>query len=498
MRAGRGPVLVVLVAAAGLLLGPGAGAAQRAGGGEIIEYRVPTRGAEPYGITVGADGNIWFTESAADKIGTVNLEGTFREWPLDFFEGSGARDITLGSNGHLWFTETNVDLIGRVEPSGRITHYPVPSGFVAVLGIAAAPDGTIWFTESNEASQIGILFPPLGYIEEIALGGVVFPAYIAAGPDGNMWFTGELSNQIGRIDPADRSVTYFGVPTETSLPWNIAAGPDGNMWYTSLGGRKIGRITPSGQITEFPIPDGFGSVPGIAPGFDGNMWFVQSDAGLLGAITMDGVFLPSISTGGFPSEVVAGPDGAMWFTERFANVIATTDIAGVGDASVVSTDSGFLMRTVTVPIGGEVRWLFQGAHEHSVTSRDGLFDTGLRPIGSLESITFDMAGTFRYTSLAKPRFRGRVEVPVAAPGSAERATPFTVTWADTPPPPGYVFDVEVRTPGSTGWTAWRSGVTSLGGAYVAERAGPHSFRASVRAVGGSRTGWSPVRTVEVG
>jgi streptogramin lyase len=497
MRPRRWPALAAIVLSAALVVGPAGEASERSRGG-LIEYRIPTPEAQPYGITVGADGNIWFTESGTDKIGTVNTSGTFREWPLDFFSDSGAHDLTMGSNGHLWFTETNVDLIGRIAPSGKVTHYPVPSGFVAALGIAAAPDGTIWFTESNEASQIGILFPPLGYIEEIALGGVVFPSYIAAGPDGNMWFTGELSNQIGRISPSDRAVTYFDIPTETSLPWNIAAGPDGNMWFTSLAGHKIGRITPSGQITEFPIPDGFGSVPGIAPGFDGNMWFVQSDAGLLSAVTTDGVFLPSIDTGSFPTEVVAGPDGAMWFTERFANAIATIHVADTGDASVISTDAGFLMRTVTVPIGGEVRWLFQGAREHSVTSRDFLFDTGLRPVGSLESITFDMAGSFPYGSKAKPGLKGRVEVPVDVPRSVERAMPFAVTWAAAPPPPGYVFDVEVRTPGSSGWTAWQSGVTSLGGAFAADRAGSYAFRAAVRSVGGWRTGWSPVRTVEVG
>lgn len=499
MRLRRSSALVAAGLGVVAALAPSHGTAGSRSEAGLIEYRIPTREAAPYGITVGADGNIWFAESNADKIGTVTLSGEFREWPLDFFENSGVRDLTLGSSGHIWFTETNVDLIGRIAPSGKVVHYPVPSGFVAVLGIAAAPDGNIWFTESNEASQIGILFPPLGYIEEIALGGVVFPAYVAAGPDGNMWFTGELNNKIGRITIRDREVTYFDVPTENSLPWNIAAGPDGNLWFTSLGGHKIGRITPSGEITEFPIPDGFGSVPGIAPGFDGNMWFVQSDAKLLGAVTTDGEFLPSIPTGSSPTEVVAGPDGAMWFTERFrSNAIATVDIANVGDASVISTDSGFVMRTVTVPIGGEVRWLFQGAHVHSVTDRMGLFDTGLRPIGSLESFVYEFAGSFRYVDRAKPELQGRVKVPMQAPDAAAVGGGFTVTWASASAPAGHVFDVEVLAPGASSWLTWRSGVTSASGVYVAPRAGTYSFRAALRAVGGERSGWSPIAGVEVG
>lgn len=494
MRGVRRQALAVAVLSTFVLLGPAA----EGSGGDFVEYRVPTRDANPYGVAVGADGAIWFTESETDKIGAVDRTGAFREWPLDFFEGSGARDLTLGSNGDLWFSETDVDLIGRITPDGEVSHYPVPQGFSHPLGIAAAPDGTIWFAMNSEVSELGILFPPLGYIEEVFLPPNVFPAYIATGPDGNLWFTGELGNVIGRISPIDRTFTLFPVPTENSLPWNIAAGPDGNMWFTSLAGRSIGRITMSGEITEFPIPNGFGNVGAIAPGFDGNMWFLQSDASLGGAITTDGEFLRSFRTGSYPTEIVAGPDGGMWMSERFAsNAIARLDIE-TGDASVVSTDAGFIAQVVSVPLGGEVRWLFQGAVEHSVTDRTGLFDTGLRPVGSLEAVVYQFAGSFAYFDMGDPRIRGRVGVPVEVPAAAEVGVPFRVTWALSPPPPGYLFDVQVRAPGATEWMTWQEGVTALAADYTAVEAGPHAFRAAVRTPNGKRSGWSPAAIVEVG
>jgi hypothetical protein len=37
------------------------------------EYVIPTPNSQPTGITAGPDGNIWFTESAADQIGRVDM-----------------------------------------------------------------------------------------------------------------------------------------------------------------------------------------------------------------------------------------------------------------------------------------------------------------------------------------------------------------------------------------------------------------------------------------
>src|SRR3954447_11582248 len=67
-------VLGVLAAARA----PSAASAATDGGG----VTVPTPGAVTRGIAEGADGNVWFTESVGDKIGTVNPFNTVFEHPL--------------------------------------------------------------------------------------------------------------------------------------------------------------------------------------------------------------------------------------------------------------------------------------------------------------------------------------------------------------------------------------------------------------------------------
>jgi virginiamycin B lyase len=67
------------------------------------------------------------------------------------------------------------------------------------------------------------------------------PVGIAAGPDGAMWFTNESNNAIGRITTGG-AVTNFTDPG-ISGPDSITAGPDGAMWFTDPGGDAVGRIT---------------------------------------------------------------------------------------------------------------------------------------------------------------------------------------------------------------------------------------------------------------
>src|SRR2546426_8718651 len=123
------------------------------------------------------------------------------------------------------------------------------------------------------------------------------PLGIAAGPDGNMWFTENNfphteGNKIGRV-AISGEFTEFRIPIPKSRRFGITAGPDGNMWFTENAGNKIGRVTtggtfseyavnqigrvtPSGVFSEFPIPTGDNYAPsGITAGPDGNMWFTE-------------------------------------------------------------------------------------------------------------------------------------------------------------------------------------------------------------------------------
>jgi streptogramin lyase len=59
--------------------------------GVITEFKVPTNFSQPLGITVGPDGNIWFTEATRNALGKVTLNSppqpipTMNEWGMVIF-----------------------------------------------------------------------------------------------------------------------------------------------------------------------------------------------------------------------------------------------------------------------------------------------------------------------------------------------------------------------------------------------------------------------------
>ena len=194
--------------------------------------------------------------------------------PCELLAGT-PEGVTAGPNGSLWFVESGTSgivgrltAVGQITTGGVITQYPTPA------------------TEGN-SNKIGRI-TTAGAITEFSIptGGSV-PIGIAAGPDGNLWFTERGANQIGRLTTAG-VISKFSIPTPGSLPLGIAAGQDGNLWFTEPGSNQIGWITTSGIVTEFSVLTP-GSGPGaITAGPDGNLWFTELSAFQIGRITTSG------------------------------------------------------------------------------------------------------------------------------------------------------------------------------------------------------------------
>ena len=296
----------------------------------IIEYSIPTPFSEPYGITAGPDGNLWFTEYATSKIGKMTPAGVITEYTLA--PTAYPAGITLGPDGNLWFAESQDDKIGKITPSGVITEYPIPTPGVTPYGITAGPDGNIWFTEWG-ALNIGKITTS-GTITEYPCNlpnySCNFAKSITSGPDGNLWFAPNLSEQLGVVTTDGA----FSVAGFLSSPVAVTTGPDGNIWAT--GSAEVYKITPglynnAGQYVSASVGYGF---TGIARGSDNNVWFLEqySDSGSqVVRITTSGVEteIPIPSPNSLPTGITAGPDGNVWFTENYANKIGSVVLSAV-------------------------------------------------------------------------------------------------------------------------------------------------------------------------
>ena len=297
--------------------------------------------------------------------------------------------IAAGPDGALWFAENATSTIGRVTPAGEMTEISLPEGS-GPQDITAAPGGAMamWFTE-NAANRIGRIdlttVPPT--ITEFAVTTADSgPLGITAGPDGNVWFTETAVGQIGRISPTG-TVNEFANPADPDpplaspvcCPTEITTGPDANLWFTDTYGFQIGRITPAGTMTTFPTPAVPGSTDpvtpaGITPGpaGDSGLWFTDSNSSTIGRISTDGAYtyFPVPSPGAGPQSITVGPDANMWFTEPNADRIGRISPDGqVAEFTLPDAGSG-PFAIAGGPAGNTQVWFTEGANRIGALATD--------------------------------------------------------------------------------------------------------------------------------
>ena len=124
--------------------------------------RCPTAGAQPYGITSGPGGNLYFTEYSGNQIGVYSVHDSSFLNPISIPTSSTEpTEITSDGLGKLWFTQSKTNQVAMLDPStGAITEYATPAVPSGPRGIAAASDGSIWFAELN-SGRVATIAPSL-------------------------------------------------------------------------------------------------------------------------------------------------------------------------------------------------------------------------------------------------------------------------------------------------------------------------------------------------
>jgi hypothetical protein len=316
-----------------------------------------------------------------------------------------------------------------------------------------------------------------------------------------MWFALEIGDQIGRIEPSG-AMTMFQIQTVQVLPWDITAAVGGRgMWFSELAGRAVGRIAFDGTIVEDPVSGPFSGIAGVCAGPDGNRWFTENDTDHIGAMDANGTVLQLLNTspGARPLSIALGPDGNLWFTEADTSAIGRVDLSTPNRVHVLSLDAAFSPRVQAARLGQRVQWTFLGPNAHSVVDDSGmnLFDSGPHRFVTYFELPCIAAGTFAYRDGLGITPSAALAIPVALPSSGLAGVPFRVTWALVRAPAGFVFDVQVKEPGSTVFVNWTSGASARGD-YVGLVPGTYFFQARLRnTTSGLTTLFSPPAAVLV-
>ncbi len=272
-------------------------------GGVVTRFDVPTAASGVWGLAA-VEGGVAFTEAAANKVGVMTFDGTFLgEWPVPT---ANARPlgITVAADGALYFVESHQPGPSQMDRVGRVTAWATPADpafgvtdialgvggrtFTAIVSAAPADTLRLFVSEalSGQLASVRTSLHPSGFsagftfdlpVQQSSTNG------LAATADA-IWFTEFTGGAVGKLALVGGAIQEWAVPTVNAGPLGITVGPDGVLWFTEFNKAKVGWIDPDvGVVNERAVPGG-GSPAWIAAGADGNLWVTMQTPGFVARV----------------------------------------------------------------------------------------------------------------------------------------------------------------------------------------------------------------------
>ena len=207
-------------------------------------------------IAAGPDGNLWFTESGGNQIGRITPAGVVTEFSDPHGRQRPCRHRGRPGRQPLVHRSIGANKIGRITTAGVVTEFAVPTTGSRPDGIAAGPDGNLWFTESLRRQPDRPDHPGRRRhrvprpARPSAVRAASRPARTATSGSPKSPATRSGGSPRPASSPSSRS------PRRAASSDGIAAGPDGNLWFTEVDRQqdRPDHHRPA-SITEFPDPD---------------------------------------------------------------------------------------------------------------------------------------------------------------------------------------------------------------------------------------------------
>jgi virginiamycin B lyase len=285
------------------------------------------QGTEVQAIAVGPENYLWFAginsgETPSNVVGRISPAGAVDEYAVPGTAATlGVGDLTRGPEGDMWFTEPAANRIERVAPTGHPEGFTVPVSGSLPTGIIGAPGGFLWVTMEGAGKVAKI--DPLGHVVEMALDPGARPTAIALGPDSAVWAVERESATLARVTLQGGSSSY-PLPTDGAIfkgavDTDIATGPDGNLWLAQEDGPFVGEVIPTQAQPEYirhEVPVENEGTTLISGGPHGDVWFA-TQGGAIGSISANG---KEFGDPGCPlahcepiRALSEGPEGELWF-----------------------------------------------------------------------------------------------------------------------------------------------------------------------------------------
>jgi len=252
----------------------------------LSPYTIPTGNANPQGITLGENGNMWFTEYNSSKVAEVTPSGSVSEFGT-LFGSDSPQMLADRGDGTVWYAGYGGNHVGYVnEFNGVAGETTMPTGGSGPWDVVEAPNGYLYVSENlnDDMARLATLFQ--SPIPQTPVTSGSESESVVLGPDGNLWFTQFGLDHIGVVSPTTNAqIGYYATASPSSVPVDITVGKDGALWYTESGIDRIGRMLTTGvSAGEYHTLSSNTGVKGIATGSDGAIWFCESNTSKVGRL----------------------------------------------------------------------------------------------------------------------------------------------------------------------------------------------------------------------
>jgi streptogramin lyase len=185
---------------------------------------------------------IWFTEYGSNKIGRLDVRAFTNNSPNVLKEirlpvstilgitNSSPYGITMGPDGNPWFTEYLGGNLGRVTNSFSTNSIVSTNGGIITTNVTITPTNFV-ITE--------FIIPTTNAV----------PTYITSGGDGRLWFSEFSANKIGRYtfppppSPAPQVAITFSRPSQIIISWPTNAAGFHLQARSSMSGSSWANVT---------------------------------------------------------------------------------------------------------------------------------------------------------------------------------------------------------------------------------------------------------------
>lgn len=235
--------------------------------GSIVEFPVPN--GHPISVKVDSRGEVWFNQMAGNEngkehgdlaghgnhrvaaIGRIDTKGNLHTYPTP---AGWPTSVVLGPRDEAWVTllipggkeGSPEGQLARLSRSGQWTIVETwknscPSWLTRDAG------GGLAFSDHCRGI-LGRVFSGERVVEQ-RLPGKTYIQQMAAAPDGTLWFTGDEKSRLGRIAP-NGDVTYLDRPENGDTTMALLVTRKGDVVFSEFYNYNINRLTRNGEYVE--------------------------------------------------------------------------------------------------------------------------------------------------------------------------------------------------------------------------------------------------------